>query len=175
MELQSPSELVEIIDQTGAARGYLPRNQVDQLGLDFVEIEYPERYTSDPYLMYHFDLAYERGILTQGRDLNDVQIVGLASHIIRQRKQEEQLRERKFNEDMLINNAEMYKLWQEHQRKAEIEKEFEGEVEWRAPKSPADLFKMLGDFDEFPDEIEPEPEAGIDTILSPDDLEGLSE
>jgi hypothetical protein len=69
------------------------------------------------------------GVLTKP-DINILQQMILSSVVLRKREQENQIEEARFEQNMFVNNPEMYKVYLKHKEDNE-----ENEVYWSAPTS----------------------------------------
>jgi hypothetical protein len=170
---------IEVIDQQGTRLGWIERSRIGMLGLQTQLIETPKRYLTDSYVRYHAQLAYERGLLSRGQDLNDVQIALLGGQIIKQNERDEKLRIRKFEEDMLINNGELFKAYQEKkERQAETDAATLG-VEERVPASIEEFLATLAAFSEDEPAGSGKKQEGADgwlhSILSDEDLSEMED
>lgn len=162
----------EVLNPDGETLGWTRKRDLNRLNIRIKTIESPKRFMFDPYVTYHSKIAFERGIFKE--DLNDVQIVLLAGNIVKNRDTEETLRKRSFEESMLINNPEMFKVYQK-QKEEEAMLSAE-EVEERIPTNMEDLIAMLSDFDgnESGESIQGS-EGWLDSYLSDEDLETMGD
>ena len=170
---------VEVIDGGGTTLGWIERRRADMLGLRTQLIEVPDRYLSDPYVRYHAQLAFERGLLTRGRDLNDVQIALLGSQIIKRNEVDEKLRVRRFEEDMLVNNPDLFKAYRD-KKEREHEVNATGGVQEKVPSSVEEFLAALAAFDadegvDSGKEQESRAEGWLSGLLSEEDLDQMSD
>ena len=175
---EQPDEFVEVIDGVGKSLGWILRREAKLLRLIPQVIETPPRYLDDHYVWYHAQLINERELFKDGRDLNDVQLVLLSSIIINRRKAEFKERDRAFEENMFINNSELYKVYMDKK----IEKdELSGgvEVEQRIPSSVEEFLATLASFSEGEasdsDKGRKKAEGWLDSFLSDEDLSEMEE
>jgi hypothetical protein len=167
-----PDEAVEVIDQDGASLGFISDADRRFLGIPVHAIDQIQRYIDDPTIIYHATLLYERGLLTDGRDLNALQITLLAGHIIRRRRFEREQAEMEFERQLSMHDPEinpgMYKRYRQYKEIEEIREEESREIQWKAPESVEEFMGMLQD-------LEDEDEDGIASFLSEEELAQLSD
>lgn len=152
--------LVRAIDRDGNTLGYLSMDDCDRFGLKVVEVEAPTRYIDDPYIVYHADMAYEQGLLTDGRDLNPVQAAMLLSVIVRRER-----RRRERDEAMLLSNMALLRpdAYQRYMAQRQIEEETEEDeidetgIEWKVPRSMEEFLEILRSVGGDDDEQGPSP------------------
>lgn len=169
---------IEVIDADGITLGWIERSRTVKLSLRTQIIETPERYLKDPWVRYHAQFAYERGLFTRGQDLNDVQIALLGGQMIKTREVEERMRVRRFEEEMLINNAAMFRAYRDKkEQKEEIDAATAG-VEERVPGSIEEFLATVAAFSEE----EPagsgkgqEAEGWLQSLLSEQDLDEMED
>lgn len=162
--------LVRAIDRDGNTLGYLSLDDCDRFGLTVSRVETPARYLDDPYVIYHADMAYEQGLLTNGRDLNPIQAAMLLSVIVRRER-----RRRERDEAMILSNMALlrpdayqrYIAQKDAERQAEEDEVDESSIEWKVPRSMDEFLEILKDIggedeqeptsmrlrDELPDEV----------------------
>lgn len=164
----------EVINHDGETLGWMRRRDLSRLNIRTKTIETPRRFMLDPYVLYHSKLAYERGIFGKADDLNDVQVVLLASNIVKNKETEEVLRKRVFEESMLINNPEMFKVYQ----KQKEEEQMLGTemVEEQVPTNMEELVAMLSAFDgnEGSDSSQ-DTEGWLASYLSGDEIDAMGD
>jgi hypothetical protein len=179
LDIDALDEWVEVIDPSGDPLGFLRRAEASKLNLDTQIIETPERYLSDPYILYNAQLAYERGIISRGQDLNDVQIILLGSHIIKQREADKFERERNFNERFFTANPEGYQAYKEHKERQEAAEGDVADVEQRVPRSIEEFLATLSAFSEDEGETQDKGQEKVEgwlaSFLDDSDLDQMSE
>lgn len=170
---------IEVINPDGDTLGWIERRRTIDIGLHTQVIETPERYLRDPYVRYHAKLAYERGLFTGGQDLNDIQIVLLGSQITKNREAEEKLRTRRFEEDMLINNPDLFRTYYEKKTKKDEMDEVTAGVEERVPTSVEEFLAAIAAFSEDEGAGSSKEQEGAEgwltSLLSDDDLDQMSD
>ena len=179
IDTEDQDEWVEVIGPSGDSLGFLLKTEASKLDLIAQVVETPDRYLSDPYVLYHAQLAYERGMITRGQDLNDVQIVLLASHIIKRRDLEKNERERIFEERFFTANPEGYQAYKENkERKEEAEGDLAG-VEQRVPRSIEEFLAQMEGFSEGEapdsDKVREKAEGWLASFLDSEELDQMSE
>lgn len=163
---------IEVINHDGETLGWARNKDLKRLNLRTRIIETPKRFMYDPYVLYHSKLAYERGLFGNAKDLNDIQVVLLASNIVKIKEAEELLRKREFEENMLINNPDMFKAYQKQREEEEMlntEK-----VEEQVPTNMEELIAMLSDSNEG-SESRQDTEGWLASYLSDDDLDEMGD
>lgn len=167
------------IDDDGNIIGYIRSKIARQQGIPIITIEKPKRYLKDPYVNYHSALIKERGILSRGQDLNDVQTVLLLAQIIKEREDEISLRKQSFEEMLFANNLDLYKSYKEQEEKERMKND--PRFAQMRPQSLEDLMAMFSSFDE---EInsnrdkegqEPKQEGWLDAILAEEDIDKMQD
>lgn len=91
------------------------------------------RWRMDPYVMYHADMLYERGML-YGDELNTLQSALLASVLVRKREREQERRLAQFEERLFIADPARFKEYNDYKKRQEAP-DWEKGVEWRTPES----------------------------------------
>lgn len=176
-----PGEWLEVIDEHGDPLGFLRRSEASRMKMPIQVIETPDRYLTDPYVLYHAQLAYERGMLNRGRDLNDIQVILLASHIIKKREFEKAERERVFEERFFAANPEGYKDYIEKKKQKD---ENEGDIANIEQRIPRSIEEFLADVQAFGSEDEASTqdkgqseatEGWLSSILDDSELEQMSD
>lgn len=174
----SGSEWLQVMDWDGSMVGWLRRRDAHMLRMPIHLIETPDRYLKDVMVKYHSDLAYERGIFSKGQDLNDVQIVLLASHLIRKREAEAKMKVATFEADLFISDKGRYDDWMERKKQADELTDEMVQVEQRVP---TDIEQFLADIASFSEEDpandgkEQRVEGWLSSLLSDEDLQGMSD
>lgn len=175
----SGSDWLEVIDWEGDVLGYSRRRDAVRMDLPVITIETPQRYLEDPYVRVHAVMAKERGVLSQGNDLNDVQLVLIQSNVLKQREIDEKLRERSFEENMYASNPTLWKSYMDNKNKtAEIEAGM-AVIEERVPRSIDEFLADLAAFseEEVPTGIKERErvEGWLAALLTDDDLEDMQD
>lgn len=166
------NDWVEVIDYEGETIGWARNRDLKRLNVRTRTIQTPKRFMLDPYVLYHSKLAYERGIFSKSEDLSEVQVVLLASNIVKTRETEETLRKRALEENMLINNPEMFKVYQKQQEEERLIKT--ETVQEKVPTNMEELIAMLSDGNEG-DESSEEIDGWLASYLSDEDLETMGD
>lgn len=163
----------EVINSDGETLGWIRKRDLNRLNIRTKVIETPKRFMIDPYVLYHSKLAYERGAF-ENDDLSEVQVVLLASNIVKNREIEETLRKRAFEESMLVNNPDMFKAYQ---KQKEEEKMLQAEdVQEQVPTSMEELVAMLSEFDGKSGAESGQGEEGwLSSYLSDDELDSMGD
>lgn len=171
---EDPQRWVDVVDDHGHTVGYVTEKDALLNGAILLDVLPPERYLKDPYVRYHAQLAYERGLLNRGQDLNDIQIVLLASQVINQREQDDANREQRFIESMAINNPAMYKNYVEEKDRETEQEALEEMIEW---KTPGSLQQFFADLQKLNDDnvLSDEEVEGMTSSLAEDELSELSD
>jgi len=179
-----PDKMIPFVDDDGGILGYLPERDCKKQNIPIFTIENEKRFLDDSYVLNTAFVAYERGLLNQGQDINEIQEVLLKSVIINKRKKDEDLQERTFTENMFVNNQALYKSYMEFKKQKEDSKEFEeyGDeefIEQRVPGSMQELMDILKEFNEEGEEEEPEEDHEEEWasmgVLPPSTIEGMSD
>lgn len=169
---------VEAIDDDGETLGWMRIIDAHSHDIPIINIETPKRFLMDPYVLYHAKMAYERGLLNRGRDLNDVQTVLLASCINKRQEREAKLREQAFEENLLINNPDGYKAYMQRKREMEAMEVEDGVViEEQVPQNIEEFLSTLSAFSEAEDlDSDKEQTIGwLSSFLDDEDLEELGD
>lgn len=172
-------DILPAIDDDGNTIGYIRSKSARQLGIPIITIEKPKRYLKDPYVVYHASLLKERGLLSRGQDLNEVQTVLLLGEMIRQREGEMSSRKNSFEEMLFANNPELYKQYKDQEQKELIKND--PRYQQMRPQSLEDLMAMFASFDEEAnltrdkEEGEGEPEGWLDAILAREDINKMQD
>lgn len=179
LEDSNPGEFLEALDDQGELVGYIRRREAEDLGLRFRTIEIPHRYLDDPFVRYHVQMAYERGLLTRGQDLNIIQVILLTSHLVKRAEQDEKLRVRQFEESMLATVPEWVREYFARKQKQVEEEEFidSADVEERVPQSIEEFLQHIKAFsadDEEGSSKEQEDNLGwLSSLLSDAELDEM--
>lgn len=169
---------IEVVNDDGDTVGYIHERDAYLSGIEILEVRPIRRYLEDSYVRYHAHLAYERGLLTKGQDLNDVQVAMLATRMRVERDKEEALHERDLAENMAINNPMMYKAFTDRRQKEREREAMADMVQERIPNSMEEFMDALKAFstmsgDEVSeDEFEDEDEF---SFIPPELLDGMTE
>jgi hypothetical protein len=139
---------IEVVGEEGTTLGHISRNDASKLNMITQVIENPERYLTDPWILYHAKLAHERGLFTHGADLNDVQLIMMASSFIKRQEMEAMERERVFEERFFVSNPDGYKAYQEHKAQKEEQDADSVDIEQRTPRSVEEFLATLDAFSE---------------------------
>lgn len=131
------------------------------------------RWKMDPYVMYHADMLYERGML-KGDELNSVQIALLSSVIVRKRERERQRRLVEFEEALFVSDPARYKAYEEYKKRQEAHAEWEEGVEWRTPQSLEEARAISAAFAEATRELGDEEEEVLDVPADVDEDDWVS-
>ena len=137
------SDLIDVIDENGDIIGYIPYGQALKENFPILIIEDPPRWKEDPYVLWHSDMAYERGLLSHGQDLNEIQKILLASYMVRSRERENTLRETQFMESLFVADPERYQQWLKAKQQREAQEAISENTVWMAPQSPQELLEVL--------------------------------
>jgi len=104
-------------------------------------------------------LAYERGLL-QSKDPSEVQEKLLRVYVTRKAEQKIQMEETRFEQDLLINQPEMYREWKKHQ---EENKENE-DIVWGFPQSieeAREIEKLIAQMEQQSVQTAKAPDEGV--------------
>lgn len=167
------------IDDDGNTIGYIRSKIARQLRIPIITIEKPKRYLKDPYVLYHSSLLRERGLLTRGQDLNEVQTVLLLGQMVRDRESEVNSRKNSFEEMLFANNPELYKQYKDQEEKERIKND--PRYEQMRPQSLEDLMAMFSSFDEEinstrdKEQEDSRPEGWLDAILADEEINRMQD
>lgn len=178
LDEEQPDSFVEVIGPEGETWGWMSRSDMHRLNYISQTIEEPERYLKDPYIRYHAQLINERLLFKDGRDLNDVQMVLLSSELVKRREIDAKIEDRRFEESMFINNAELYRAYMD-KKKQQAQNEGGVQVEQRVPASVEEFLAALGAFSEGEDETsdkgQEKAEGWLTSLLSDSDLDEMQD
>ena len=178
LDEEDSGDLVEAIGPDGEFLGWITKREAFRQNRVPQIIETPRRYLDDPYIWYHAQLIDERDLYRDGRDLNDIQLVLLSSALINRRKDVAKEKDRTFEEDMFVNNPELYKAYMEEKKRI---KEASGgvEVEQRVPGSVEEFLATLAAFSEGEasdsDKERERADGWLASFLSDEDLDQMSD
>lgn len=167
------------IDDDGTTIGYIRSRVARQLNIPIITIEKPKRYLKDPYVNYHSSIIKERGLLSRGQDLNEVQTVLLMSQMIKRREEEIENRKNYFEEMLFANNVDLYKAYKEQEEKEKMKND--PRFQQMRPQSLEDLMAMFSSFDEQIDlnrdkkESASEEIGWLDAILAEEDIDKMQD
>lgn len=175
----SAEDWVHAFDREGKDLGYLTARDCDLLDLELVEALPSERYRTDPYVVYHATMAYERHVFSQP-ELNALQEALLNVYMIKRNERRAEEARQVWLGNMMIQSPKMYQEYMraESERKA-MEREQSSGIEWRAPSTKEEFEDVIKEIfgEEGPPEEEHEDEPRtvqpIDEVLPPEVLEGL--
>lgn len=179
--LELPSNYVELLDENDKHIGWISEIDCDRLGYEVTSEAPAPKFTHDPYIIQHSDLLYHRGYLTNGQDLNFVQVAMLASYIYRDNERKLKASEIEFLNNLWMTNQALYWDYLEAKDKTEDEDVSvtveDGEaIEWKRPETEEDMFKIISTFaDVMSDEDVEEQQGAVTSWLSPDDIEMMTD
>lgn len=166
-------QYIEAVDNNGETLGYIFPSEARKLGIKTINIEKPQKFIKDSYVTYHTELLIKSGVLTSGRDLNEVQTVLLLGSIINEKK--EQVDQNKINFEQLLfaNSPEMYKSYKEHEEQRRLAEN--PEYEQVRPKSLQELLSMFDAFNDDTESIQDRESSNIssgwlDDLLDEDEI-----
>lgn len=138
---------LEAVDNEGETLGYIKPSEARRLGIRIITIEKPQKYIKDSYVTYHEEILMRSGVLTSGRDLNEVQTVLLLGYLINEKKTEADSSQVEFEQMLFANNPELYKNYKEQieQRKLAEDPDYQ-------QLRPQNLQELLSMFDVFDEE-----------------------
>lgn len=172
-------DFLDVVDGDGKDLGFISRADASRLHMHTQLIQTPERHLKDPYIRYHSQLIEERGLYKGNQELNDVQTVILSANLINRRELEGKISERRFEESMLVNNPEMYKLYREQQQREEENDVDSAGVEQRIPGSVEEFLAALSTFSEDPgessDKEREHAEGWLSSFLTDQDLDEMQD
>lgn len=158
---------IEAIDDDGEVIGYIRKAEARRLGIRTITIEKPKKFVKDPYVTYHTELLLRSGVLTDGRDLNEVQTALLLGSLVREKESQAEQRKTDFEEMLFANSPEMYKSYKEYQEQQRLNDD--PEYQQLRPKSLEELLSMFNVF-ETVDEKGNQKEIGwLDALLDEED------
>lgn len=159
---------IEAINDDGEIIGYIRKVEARRFGIRTITIEKPQKFIKDPYINYHRDILIRSGILTSGRDLNEVQSVLLLGSIVNERKNNAEERKNNFEEMLFANNPEIYKSYKEFQEQQELNDD--PDFQQARPKSLEELLSMFNAFEVDSEGEEAKKPAGwLDAMLDEED------
>lgn len=170
---------IPAIDDDGSTIGYIRSKLSRQLNVPIITIEKPKRYLKDPYVIYHSSVIKERGLLSHGQDLNEVQTVLLLGQMIREKEAEVSAHKSDFEEMLFANNAELYKAYKEQEEKEKMKND--PRFQQMRPQSLEDLMAMFTSFDEEinltrdKEENSEEQSGWLDAILAEEDIDKMQD
>lgn len=167
------------IDYDGNTIGYIRSRVARQFNIPIFSIEKPKRYLKDPYINYHSSIIKERGLLSHGQDLNEVQTVLLLSQLIKNKEEEIQKHKINFEEMLFANNADLYKAYKEQEEKEKLKND--PRFQQMRPQSLEDLMAMFTSFDEEVNSTRDKEESSsnemgwLDAILAEEDIDKMQD
>lgn len=137
---------LEVVNNDGETLGYIRHTDARRANIRTITIEKPQKFVKDPYVGYHIEILMRSGLLTSGRDLNEVQTVLLLGYIINEKKESTELRKIDFEQLLFVNNPEMYKNYKEQEEQRRLAEN--PEYQQLRPQSLQELLAMFETFDE---------------------------
>jgi len=170
------NDWVEIINYDGEFLGWLPNRDCSHLNIPLNIIETPNFYREHPAIVHHSKMAYESGVLKARDDsgLSEIQTILLASIILNRYQEDEDLRQREFEENLFVNNQEVYSVYKE-------QKELQAaagmnDIEERTPQNFEEFLSILGAFEAEAEEADENLGSGwLDSVLSDEELDLMGE
>lgn len=137
---------LEAVDRNGDLLGFIKSSDARRLGIKTLTIEQPQKFIKDAYVKYHAEILIRSGVITSGRDLNEVQTVLLLGTVINERKAEAETRKLNFEQLLFANNPEMYKSYKEQEEQRIMAEN--PDYQQIRPQGLEDLLAMFAGFDE---------------------------
>lgn len=154
---------IEAIDNDGEVIGYIKKSEARRLGIRTITIEKPKKFIKDSYVNYHTEILTRSGILTSGRDLNEVQTVLLLGSLVNEKEELAEKRRTNFEEMLFANNPEMFKSYKEYQEQQRLNDD--PEYQQLRPKSLEELLSMFNAFEEDVEGEEKKTAGWLDAML----------
>lgn len=173
------TDLVEAIDWNGNTLGWMTRSDAKRLHMSTQVIETPKRWLEDIYVRHVANMCAERRLF-DGKDLNDVQVLLVASNLMKRREFEARLRDKQFEEMLFANNPELYASYMEKRKEEKEAEDFDGvAVEQRPPTSVEEFLATLAAFSEGEDSDSDKGQQDglgwLASVLSEDDLDQMDD
>lgn len=142
---------IEAVDDNGETLGFIRPSEARRLDIRILTIEKPQKFYKDSYVNYHAEILIRSGVITSGRDLNEVQTVLLMGYLINEKKNEADTRQADFEQLLFSNNPEMYKSYKEQEEQRKLVEN--PEYQQVRPKSLNELLAMFETFDSESNEV----------------------
>lgn len=166
------NDWIQAVNGDGDFVGFIRQSEARRQDIKILTIEKPEKYKKDPYISYHAEMLVRSGVLTNGRDLNDVQSILLLSYIIKEKEDAAEDKQGNFEQLLFASNPELYKAYKEYQQQQEMIQN--PEYQQLRPKSLQELLSMFDAFDEETpsdqDKDQTKPAGWLDDILDEEEI-----
>lgn len=162
---------LKAVDNNGDTLGFIKPSEARRLGIRTITIERPAKFIKDTYVKYHSEILMRSGILTSGRDLNEVQTVLLLGFIVNEKEDEASKNKLDFEQLLFANNPELYKNYKEQEEQRRFAEN--PDYEQIRPKTLNELLAMFEAFSgeaESPQDSENKPRGWLDDILDDEEI-----